>query len=189
MSSPFSSDVEVTFAFLERMHGFRLIERGRSTVVYTTATLQVSLFYDDQRSFEVSLGLSRQDQQSDPPFSFDELLRFLKVPFTEWPNGYSARTIDTARKIVEKMAVIISRYAGRLLEGDVDSWNRLEEQRRAECIAYAATTNMAQAKRIADAAWASHDYQKVVSALEAVEEELGKTDAAKLAYARRAVVL
>ena len=73
------------------------------------------------------------------------------------------------------------------LNADPDAWVKLGEQRRSDCIAYAATTKMAHAKRAADEAWVAKDYQKVVAALEAVASELGKADAAKLAYAKRAV--
>jgi hypothetical protein len=185
MSSSFCAFVEDLFAFLEREHCFRIIEQGRSIVVYANESLGVALYYDDQRSFEVSLGLSQRGNPSQPAFSFDEMLRSLNVPANEWPIGYAATTLDAAQKLIGKMAGITSRYAVRLLQGDADSWRQLEEQRRADCVAYSAATNMTHAKRIADAAWSAHDYKKVVSALEAVEAHLGKTDAAKLAYARQ----
>lgn len=185
MSSSFGASVQDHFAFLEREHGFRILEQGRSTVVYANESLRVALYYDDQRSFEVSLGLSQRGNPSQPAFSFDEVLRSLDVPANEWPTGYAVTTLDAAQKLVGKMAGITSRYAVRLLQGDAESWHELEEQRRADCVAYAAKTNMTHAKRIADAAWSAHDYKKVVLALEAVEAHLGKIDAGKLAYARQ----
>ena len=180
--------VEKAMGGLALKHGFQVTERGRSLIAFETTKVEMALSYDDQRSFEAGLGLSLKiDPPAQPSYSFDELLRALNVPANEWSTGYAARDVQAAETIVKKMAGILERHAALLLNADPDAWVKLGEQRRSDCIAYAATTKMAHAKRAADEAWVAKDYQKVVAALEAVASELGKADAAKLAYAKRAV--
>lgn len=168
-------------------HGYQVIERGRAFIALETAKVKVALSYDDRRSFEVSLVLILKTNPAQPAYSFDELLRGLSVPATEWSTGYAARDVDAAEAIIKRMAGILDRHAARLLDAEPDAWVKLVDQRRADCITYAATAKMTQAKHAADEAWLAKDYQKVIAALESVESELGKADAAKLAYARRAV--
>jgi len=185
MSSPFCEIVEHAFDFLERKHDFQIIERSRTAVVYESKAVRAVLFYDDQRSFEVSLGLSLKNNSSQPAFSFEEILRSLNVPPVEWPSGYAAQKLDIAGRIIKKMADIMSRYSVRLLQGDPDSWSLLAEQRWTDCIAYAATTNLTQAKRTADAAWAEKDFGKVVRVLAPLQEHLNPSDLKKLEYAKK----
>jgi hypothetical protein len=187
MNTMFSTAVENAFSFLEQLHRFKVIKRTRNTVIYATEVVEVSFFYDDQRSFEVSLGLSLICRPSQLVFSFEEILQFLNVQANEWATGYAARTQEEIARILARMSEIMTCHATKLLEGNNDDWSRLAEQRRNNCLAYAEATSLAQAKRTADVAWASHDYQKVVSALEGVEAKLGKADVAKLAYARRSL--
>lgn len=179
--------VEEAMSSIVLKHGFQVTERGRSLIAFDTAKVEMALSYDDQRSFEVGLGLNLKSNLRQPAYSFDELLRALNVPASEWSTGYAARDVEAAETIVRKMAGILERHAARLLDADPEAWAKLGEQRRSDCIAYAAATKMAHAKRAADEAWMAKDYQKVVAAFETVESELGKADAAKLAYARRAV--
>lgn len=179
--------VEKAIDGLVLKHSFQVTERGRSLIVFETTKVEMMLSYDDQRSFEVGLGLSLKINPAQPAYSFDELLRALNVQGNEWSTGYAARDVEAAERIIKKMAGILERHATLLLDADPDVWVKLGEQRRSDCIAYAAATKLAHAKRVADEAWVAKDYQKVVVALEAVASELGKADTAKLAYAKRAV--
>lgn len=187
MSSPFYTAVKRAMRHLVLKHGFQVTERGRSFIAFETAKVEVALSYDDQRSFEVDVGLKLKTNAAQPAYSFDELLRAQNVPTNEWSTGYAARDVESAETIIRRIAGILERHAERLLDADPAAWEKLDEQRRSDCIAYAGMTKMAHAKRVADEAWVAKDYQKVVAALEAVESELGKADAAKLAYAKRAV--
>lgn len=187
MNSQFCAAVEKQMSDLILKHGFQVTERGRSSITFETAKVEMALSYDDLRSFEVGLGLGLKINATQPAYSFDELLRALNVPSNEWSTGYTAKGIEAAETIIKKMASILGLHASRLLDADPDAWVKLVEQRRSDCIAYAKTTKMAHAKQAADEAWAVEDYLKVIAALESVESELGKTDAAKLAYAKRAV--
>lgn len=184
MSDSFDQIVERAFDFLNHNHGFRPVEKERSTVVYDSPKIYISLFYDDQRSFEVSLGLG-QKHDPNPSYTFEEILRSQSVPFSLWPSGYSAKNLVDAQHLLEKMSKIVSGYAITLLEGDNDTWERISAQRRVDCLNYAASTSLANAKRAADIAWAAKDYVKVVKALRSVEPSLSKTDLAKLAYAKQ----
>lgn len=184
MSNFFDQIVEKTFDFLNLNHGFSPVGKERATVVYDSPDIYVTLFYDDQRSFEVSLGLGRKNDLN-LSFTFEEILRSQSVPFNLWPSGYSAKTLFDVQRLLEKMSKIVSEYAVPLLEGDVDSWARLAAQRKSDCFNYAATTSLANAKRTADTAWAVKDYVKVVDALRSVEPSLSNTDLAKLAYAKQ----
>ncbi len=187
MSSPFCIMVEKAMCSLVLRHGFQVAERGRSVIAFETAKVEMVLSYDDQRSFEVGLGLKLKTNPTQPAYSFDELLRALIVPVNEWSTGYAARDVAAAEMIVKKMASIMERHAERLLNADLEAWIKLWEQRRSDCIAYAAETKMTHAKRTADEAWIARDFQKFVAALETVESELGKADVAKLAYAKRSI--
>ena len=179
--------IEKAMGGLVLKHGFQVTERGRSLIAFETTKVEMTLSYDDQRSFEVGLGLSLKINPAQPAYSFDELLRALNVPANEWSTGYAARDVEAAETIVKKMAGILGRHAARLLDANPDAWEKLVGQRHSDCIAYAATTKMVHAKQVADEAWLAKDYQKVIDALASLESELGKADAAKLAYAKRAV--
>jgi hypothetical protein len=186
MSNSFGSIVEEAFGFLNLKHGFRPVEKERATVVYESLAIFVSLFYDDQRSFEISLGLGRKND-SNHSYTFDDILRSQSVPLALWPSGYSAKTLNDAQILIEKISKIIASYAVPLLQGDAASWARIAEQRRSECEAYAAAAYLVNAKRAANSAWAAKDYPKVVEALTTVETSLSKADLSKLAYAKQAI--
>ena len=188
MITSFSSFVRRAFDFLVERHGFKVIQEQRALVTYQSSMCEISLFYDDQRSFEVGLGIAGCQLTDNPPFSFDEILRAQNVPESEWPMGYSARTVEDASELLDKIAVLISRYAVELVEGHQPAWERLIEQRKSDCIRYTKETNHRLAKAKANDAWAVRDYIKVIEALEGVDVAwLGKADLAKLEYARRAV--
>jgi hypothetical protein len=187
MNSPFCTAVEKAFEGLVVKHGFQVTERGRSVIAYETPKMRVVLSHDDQRSFEVGIGLSAKADPPQPAYSFDELLNALQVPDSDGITGYAARDAEAAEAILKRMADILNRHATRLLDGDPDAWTKLFEQRRSDCLAYAAATRLVQAKEVADEAWAAQDYQKFVLGLADVEPQLGKTYAAKLAYARRTI--
>lgn len=185
MSLSFSSLVRGSYGILTQL-GFNIVKEERALVVYRSGACEVSLFYDDQRSFEVSLGIARLEPVDDPSFSFEEVLRAQHVPQSEWPTGYSARTLEDAGLILEQMGRILGRYASALLNGDQSEWQRLEAQRKADCLGYAKETRLRQARAQAEAAWAKRDYAKVVAALQSVESGwLSKAELAKLDYARR----
>jgi hypothetical protein len=187
MSSPFCTAVRKAMGDLVLKHGFQVIERGRSLLTFETNKVELALSYDDQRSFEVSIGVRLKPNSAEPAYSFDELLRIQNVPANEWSTGYAARNVEATEMIIQRIVDILDRHAAPLLDADPDAWARLDEQRRSDCIAYASTTRMAHAKWVADEAWVAKDYRKVVATLEAVESELDQTNAAKLAYAKRAI--
>lgn len=188
MSDSFLSIVKNLFGFLVEKHGFRVVQENRASIVYQSAACELSLYYDDQRSFEVGLGLARRFAADDPPFNFGEILRAQKVPEAEWSTGYSAGTLNDARALCEKMAAIVGIHACELLDGNPQAWARLVELRKSDCLLYAKETGLRQAKAKAEEAWSKREYAKVVAALESVDGTwLGKADLAKLEYARRAI--
>lgn len=187
MITYFSIRARNAFGFLTK-HGFQIIEDEYASVVYRSSVCEVTLFYDDQRSFEVSLNIARLYPVDKPSFSFEEILRAQSVPKNEWPTGYSARTLDDAALLVEQMAKIFRAYAIQLIEGDTYAWKRIEDQRKIDCLNYAKETRLNHARSQADAAWAKRDYARVIVALESVDVVwLSKSELAKLTYARRNV--
>lgn len=183
--SEFFSIVDETFGDLARSHGFCLVEQGRARVIYESRVCVLSLGHDDQRSFEVVLALAARSEPNQPAFTFDEILRSQTVPVSRWPQGYSAHDFQSVRKLLQEMADIMGRYAVPLLEGESEAWSRLVGQRRADCIEYANTVAVRQAKQAADIAWAARDYAKVVDELKIIQSRLSKADLAKLEYARK----
>lgn len=185
MSRSFPALVRDAFGFLAG-NGFEVVREERALVVYRSDACEVSLFYDDQRSFEISLGVSRLNPPDTPSFSFEEILRAQGVPPDEWPGGYAARTLNDASALLEQIGRILHRHALQLLNGDKGAWRQLEAQRKADCLEYAKETRLRQARSQAEAAWAKRDYPKVIAALESVESAwLSKAELAKLDYARR----
>ncbi len=186
MNDCFSSVVVNAFVFLEDKHGFCIRERGRSTVIYESPMIVASLFYDDQRSFEVSLGLRRKSDPQ-PLFAFDEILRSLDVPSTIWAFGSTARTLADAQRLIEKMAAIMASYATPLLEGDNRAWERIAEQRRKESQNYALERDLRMARAEADVAWRKKDYASVVRALKPLRAALTATEIGKLEFAEKQI--
>lgn len=166
-----------------RTYHFSQEETGRTSVVFSSPDIVVTLFHDDQRSYEVGLGIRKKTDSISPAYTFEEIVRSQNVPTNILPSGYTAQTLEYAQRLVQKMAEIMQFYAVPLLKGDQISWARIAEQRQVDCIAYAAETSLNQAKRIADRCWAEKDYKKVAEALEKVRPLLGESDLKKLEYA------
>jgi hypothetical protein len=183
--SPFCTIVKEAFNFLEKRHGSILVETGRATVIFKSSVCIVTLFHDDQRSFEVGLGLSQNTDSTQPSFTFDEILRSQEVPLTDWPSGYSVSALVDIKKLIPKMAKILSSYAPQLLEGEANAWSKINQQRQTDCVVYAAATNLNYAKHQANIAWSKQDYREVVSLLDRFRLSLEKADLAKLFFAKR----
>lgn len=187
MSTSFPLLVRAAFGFLAG-NGFVIVREERALVVYRSGDCEVSLFYDDQRSFEISFGVSRLCPADTPPFNFEELLRAQGVPRDEWPAGYAVRTLNDAGALLEQIGRILHRHALQLLDRDKGAWRQLEAQRKADCLEYAKETRLRQARAQAEAAWGNRDYPRVIAALESVESAwLSNAELAKLDYARRSV--
>jgi len=70
MSTSFPILVRAAFGFLTG-NGFVIVREERALVVYRSSDCEVSLFYDDRRSFDISLGVSRLCPTDTPSFSFE----------------------------------------------------------------------------------------------------------------------
>jgi hypothetical protein len=187
MNDSFYSIVEEAFSFLKNDYGFCLRERGRTTVIYESPAVIASLFYDDQRSFEVSFGLKRKSDPSLPSFTFDEILRSLEVPVTVWPSGYSATSLPDARRLVAKVATIMASYGKQLLEGENEAWKKIVEQRQKDVRNYALENNLRAARAEVEVAWRKKDYASVVKAFTPLRAALTAAEVGKLEFAEKQI--
>lgn len=185
MSSRFHMAVRKAFSFLELKYDFHYIESGQATVIYNNNNVDVAIFYDDQRSFEVSLSLHNSGNPEQPPYNFDELLRVLNVPNALWPFGYSVVAWTDVEQLILKMASITNLYVANALMINDSLWKDLAENRRNESIICAKNTTLDNARIRAGEAWKRKDYKQVIESLDNVKYSLGAADLAKLNYSRR----
>lgn len=185
MKQQFQVVVEDAFGFLRDAYGFRIAESDRSTIVYESPTMVVSMFYDDQRSMEVSLSVARKSSPSQPAFSFDEILRAFDVPPGVLPSGYAVGSAVDAGKLAEKIASIMASYGRALLEGCDIAWERLREQRQRDLREYALKNELKNARVAADEAWHRRDYRTVVKVLEPLRGSLSSSEVGRLKYSAK----
>jgi len=162
---------------------FYLRERGRSSVIYESPAVVASLFYDNQRSFEVSFGLERKGDPSQPAFTIDAILRSLEVPVTDWPSGYSATSLADAKRLTQKIATILALHAKQLLEGENEAWKKIAEQRQKDIRDYALEKSLLTARYEAEVAWRKKDYASVVKAFKPLRAALTAAEVGKLEFA------
>lgn len=180
--SEFSDIVEQTFGNLARLQGFRMVKQGRTVVAYRSRACEITFSHDDQRSFEVFVGIRLLDKDLGPDFSIDEIIRAMSVPTELRPQGYAVQGNDQARRLLERVISILSIYGQQLLRGDSEAWASLIDQRDSDCIRYAEETSLRQSLQRADEAWKARDYAKVAALLCAVRHLLGESDLARLDF-------
>lgn len=183
--SEFSIIATEVFAQLASTYGLNFVEQKRVFLAYESAVCRLAIGHDDQRSFEIGLNLSQRNNDAQPGFSFDEVLRAQAVPSHLWPQGYTARSPQQLRRLLEQMERIITEYAVPLLDGDSSAWVNLENLRHADCIEYAEGNEIRQVQEALTTAWAARDYTQVVKVLVGREAKLNKSDLRKLEYAKR----
>jgi hypothetical protein len=183
--SEFSDIVEQTFGDLARLQDFEMVEQGRTAATFRSQVCEITFSHDDQRSFEVFVGIRLLNRDLGPDFSIDEIARATSVPLELRPQGYAAQGSEQARKLLERVTSILSIYGQPLLRGDSEAWASLISQRDSDCIRYEEETSLRQSLQRADEAWKARDYAKVAALLRTVRHLLGKSDRARLDYSEK----
>ena len=183
--SEFSDIVEQTFGDLARLQGFKIVEQGRTVVAYRSRACEITFSHDDQRSFEVFVGIRLLNKDLGPDFSIDEIIRARSVPTELRPQGYAAQGNDQARRLLERVISVLSIYGQQLLRGDSEAWASLIDQRDSDCIRHAEEMSLRQSLQRADEAWKARDYTKVAELLRSVSHLLGASDLARLDFSEK----
>lgn len=186
MQNTFNDLVRTAFAFLVADYRFRLLDEQEKYLRFESKSIVVVLAYDQQRSYEINLGLGLQGDPQ-PLFDLGEVLRSRGVESEKHPAGYQAQASEVVRNLVLKMADLLERYGAELLRGDAKAWHELKALREMECSEYARQRDLGYARSNASAAWDRKDFFGVVRALSPWQAVLSPTDLKRLEYAKKQI--
>jgi len=186
-ASHFADLVKNCFGFLEDL-SFAYTWDGGFSVRFNSSTVFVAVVYDATRSYELRIEIGLQAGIVRPierPFSVSELLRVAGRPdLAEATSLIQARPDEVGDRL-EWLANVLSKHGQEFLNGELEVFNALDEQREADCRAYAARSEVLYAKREAAKAWNEKNYGEVVRQLDPIKEYLAASEQKRLEIARR----
>jgi hypothetical protein len=179
----FVEEVKVHFAFLDAL-GFRCTHAEVTFVRFESSELAINI-YHSQQSYEISLQI--ENARGSDSYSFSEILRLIHNERVEQYRDYAAHTVKGVAKGVRQLAELFRKCvdAGILSEGNLFSCLKLQREEWAR--KYALETQLEQARKKSESAWAEKDFRKVVQALAPLQEHLNSSDLKKLEYARKQI--
>lgn len=185
----FSELVGKEFDFLTRDHDFRLASERAGIVVFENGLVFVSVQYDHNRSYEVSVtigSLSKRDSDFQQEFNLWEL-----VPLEGDSSVTKTRLLQATDPpglhfCLSELATQLSEHGQDFLSGDDEHlFERLARERNERCSAAERDKQVQNARRQAKQAWNSSDFKGVVTALGGLENDLQESDKQRLHIARR----
>jgi hypothetical protein len=189
----FKEEVVASFKFL-RKYGFRRVRAEATLVRYHTAwpltRNKMKLFvnvYHGRGSYEMGVEMGPRERESEA-VTLPEIV--------EWAGGEESKssrehvTFQTSsregvQKFVPKLAELVKKYAGPFLRGDAKAYDSLLGQRHRSTQRYLTQMELDRAREKAEAAWHAKDYAQVVRFYEPFQDELKRSEAAKLKYAKK----
>lgn len=179
----FLSATRDAFGYLEDALGYRSDDRAPGRVSYRGQGVVITVLYDDQRSYELSIDIKREGQAS-PGFDFGEALRSCGAP-ADLPSCFQVSDETRLPKFIAELAGSLQAHCAELLSGDARAFRRLQELRDSECSAFEQERTLKQAREKAARAWQAGDYAAVIEALQPLEALLSPSERKRLAIARR----
>jgi hypothetical protein len=177
----FADEVKEHFAFLEAL-GFRCVRSEATLVRFESSKLTITV-YHEKFSYEISSAI--ESVRGSHAYSFFETLCLVKGEQIEHYRDYATRTVEGVAEGVRQLAELLRKCVDSGILNDSELFSRLKLQREEWVRNYALDTQLEQARKNSESAWAKKDFQRVVQALAPLQEHLNPTDLKRLEYAKK----
>lgn len=181
----FSDEVIRRFSFLDSL-GFRCADIETTLVRFESSALSVNI-YHGRMSYEIALEIeAKKDVET---YSIAEILCLLGIAGSEQYKNYTACTQNQVIEGVNQLAIIFQKCIDMgLFERDTkELFTSLKYQRSERAEVYALETQLSQALRETESAWAQKDFKQVVRHLKPLQNQLDPLNLQKLIYAEKQV--
>jgi hypothetical protein len=155
-------------------------------VEFRSPSASLAVTYE-ARAHELSIWLSSDDDFGEPPLELPDALRATDCPASEVESVSLLQTqdVEPLQRLLGHVAEVLRRYAGRLLEGDRQSFDAARRIRTDGARAYTTQVVTAPAVAEADAAWQARNYGLVSEILRPLRNELDDTHRRRLTFAEK----
>ena len=177
----FADEVKEHFAFLEAL-GFRCVRSEATLVRFESSKLTITV-YHEKFSYEISSAI--ESVRGSDAYSFFETLCLVKGKQIEHYRDYATNTVEGVAEGVRQLAELLRKCVDSGILNDSELFSRLKLQREEWVRNYALDTQLEQARKNSESAWAKKDFQRVVQALAPLQEHLNPTDLKRLEYAKK----
>jgi hypothetical protein len=173
------------FGFLVTNRGYRCIDSNPYRISLESPQAFIDIAFDGRRSYELelSIGKKKVTREGCAAYTLSEVLRLKKAPEAKRLSLVQVTTIEALSSFLKAFADALSTYGSDLIDGDEESFLRLEEQRYSEVAAYALERDLRIARNQADEAWRRKDYAAVIKAFDPVRAALTPAEVKKLELA------
>jgi len=162
---------------------------GRYWVEFSSPRASLWIDWDALRTGEVATSIAplydKDDRYYGFAFELYLILRF-KKDNPELIRGGPVRPEQLDEEL-RRRAALMQKYCGKLLDGDIDEFDKLKKHIRMDSHEYTWRTNRRTITLEAEKAWAAADYDRVVRLVSSYEDLLDPDWRQKLAAARSAV--
>ena len=177
----FADEVKTRFAFLETL-GFRCVRSEATLVRFKSSKLTISV-YHEKLSYEISSAI--ESAQGSDAYSFSEVLCLVNGERIEQYRDYATHTVEGVAEGVRQLVELFRKCLDVGILNDNEFFPSLKLQREKWARKYALETQLEQARKKSESAWADKDFEKVVQVLAPFHDHLNPSDLKKLEYAKK----
>lgn len=177
------------FAPLIEAHGLQLSEKGRNRLEFRNSRALLWIGWDALRTGEVATAIAPLYDKDDRYYGFGfELYMILRFK-NDNPELIRCGPVrpEQLDEELRCRAALMQKYCGKLLDGDIDEFDKLKMHIRMDSHEYTWRTNRRNITSEAEKARAAADYNRVVRLVSPYEDLLDPGWRQKLAAARSAV--
>jgi hypothetical protein len=178
----FKPTVQQAFNFLSSGLGFQCKQSTQTSVLYTSANVEVEILLDP-RSYEVSVEVKRRGESQS--FALHRIIELASpVEAKAWCLVQTS-TPERVREFIPKLANLLEKYGGAALSGDPKVFAELARLEEAHAMRTTREFQIREARGLAEREWQCRNYAKVVSILSPIQEELTDSELARFLYAKK----
>jgi hypothetical protein len=178
----FEPTVLDAFKFLSSQFGFSCHESTPTSVLYTSANVEVEITLDP-RSYEIDVEVKRIAENRS--FPLHRIIEMSSPPEAKRWSLIQTSTPDRVEEFVPKLAGLLQEYGKTALSGDAKIFAKLADLEESEAMRRTRDLQIRQARGLAQKEWQSQNYAKVVSILSPIQEELTDSEFARFVYAKK----
>jgi hypothetical protein len=178
----FADAVRSAFAFV-RKYGFVELEAGPTIVKFGSRDVDLTV-YHGRSSYEIGVEIGWEGNSA-PGFTLSEVIRLADESEGARYRNPAATTLEGVRDGVTSAAVLLSKHGDALLAGDLQSFSRLQEQRKRWGESYALDVLAGQLRPRAEAAFRQGRYAEAADIYERIRPRLSPAEVKKLELAKR----
>jgi hypothetical protein len=178
----FEPTVRQAFDFLSSKFGFVCSKSTPTSVLYASASAEVEITLD-MRSYEIAVEVKRRGENRSFPLHF--VINLASPAEAERWRLIQTSTPARVKEFIPQLASLLEKYGELALSGDPRTFEKLEELEEADAMRTTRDFQIRQARRLAQQAWESRNYAKVVTILAPIQEELTDSEVARFVYAKK----